>query len=244
MAAPLVDTHFHLDLFRDPARVLEQLKTSGSYVIAVTNAPSVYSATSRLVGEAPRVRAALGLHPELAQSHAHERRLMWELLATTRYVGEVGLDYVTEDPAERRLQREVFAEIVARCSDAGDKVLTVHSRRAANDVVEILRGFRGSAILHWFSGSQKEMNAALAAGLYFSVNPAMCRTEKGRRLVQQIPRDRLVTETDGPFVQVGGRPAMPSDIMLVVTFISDLWQCDAEGVKAQILSNLGVITST
>jgi TatD DNase family protein len=56
-------------------------------------------------------------------------------LAETRFVGEIGLDYVTSDRELRRRQREVFSQILARCAEHRDKVLTVHSRRSASDVI-------------------------------------------------------------------------------------------------------------
>lgn len=243
MSSPLVDTHFHLDLFPDPRGIVEHLRERRHYVVAVTNAPSVFSATLQLVGNSPRIRAALGLHPELVASRAKERELMWSLLQQTRYIGEVGLDYVTTDPAERKLQREVFSEIVSRCSALGDKILTIHSRRAAKDVIEMLRGFRGSAILHWFTGSKKELTLALDAGLYLSVNPVMCRSEKARKLICEIPRDRLLTETDGPFAKTDNRASTPDDVITVVSVVAELWNCEVEEVKRCMLNNLRRITA-
>jgi TatD DNase family protein len=111
--------------------------------MSVTNAPSVFEGTERLTSRSRFVRAALGLHPELAAERAAELPLRWDLLGRTRNVGEIGLDYVTGIMNERVLQRRVFEQIVSRCNDAGEKVLTVHSRRAESDVLDVLHGFRG-----------------------------------------------------------------------------------------------------
>ena len=73
--------------------------------------------------------AAIGLHPELVVSHAHELPDLLRMIDQTRYVGEVGLDYVTPDVTLRRKQRRVFEAILKRSAELGDRVLTVHSRR-------------------------------------------------------------------------------------------------------------------
>ncbi len=238
----LVDTHFHLDLSKQPAAVVSDCEARAIYTVAVTNAPSVFAHTQRLAAPTKYVRAAVGLHPELVASHAHELPELLRLMDQTRYVGEVGLDYVTPDVALRRKQREVFEAVLHRCADFGDRVLTVHSRRAAADVIACVGcAFPGTVILHWFSGSGRDLRAGLDAGCYFSVNPAMLRSERGRKLLSDIPRDRLLTETDGPFVDVGGRPAVPADVHLVVEAVAGMWGVDTSEVANTILSNLGQV---
>lgn len=112
----------------------------------------------------------------------------------TRYVGEIGLDYVTSDPQNRARQREVFAAIVERCTSLGNKVLTIHSRRSAADVIAIVGpGFRGKAILHWFSGTAAQLQRAAEAGFLFSVNPSMMSSKNGRTLAAGMPRDHVLT---------------------------------------------------
>ena len=60
---------------------------------------------------------------------------------------------------------------------------------------------RGAVVLHWFTGSRAEARRAGALGCYFSVNAEMMRTERGRNLIADLPADRILTETDGPFTQ-------------------------------------------
>ena len=224
MALPLHDTHFHLDLYPDPRSLLLQIEASRTHTVAVTNTPSVFPSTATLVSGARYVRPAIGLHPELAAERRGELDLFWQHLPTTRYVGEIGLDYVTQDLHDRAHQRHVFDEIIERCDAAGDKVLTVHSRRAESDVIGAIgEGFRGSVILHWYSGSLKNLKIAVERGFYFSVNPAMARGKRFPALLDRIPRDRLLLETDGPFVTVEKRPAVPDDTLGVVRRVADLW---------------------
>lgn len=220
----LVDTHCHLDLYPDYRRVIEETRLAGIEVIAVTNAPSVFRRCAALTRHCPAIHPALGLHPELVVERGRELDLLLGLLDETRFVGEVGLDFVTGDPAGRTEQRRVFAAILERCADYGDKVLTVHSRRAAAEAVAMIgAAYPGTVILHWFSGPGRVLADAAAGGCYFSVNPAMLASPAGRRVVAAIPRDRLLTETDGPFVAVEGAAARPRHIALVVDGVARLW---------------------
>jgi TatD DNase family protein len=234
----LVDAHCHLDLYENPEQVIAEAESSQTFTIAVTNAPSVYSHTARLTAKCRYVRPALGLHPELVHSHGREVEQIPDLLKTTRYVGEIGLDYQTSDPSQRQAQREALTSILKWCADYGDKILTLHSRRAATDVISCLgEAFPGKAILHWFSGSARELDSAAKNGFYFSVNPSMMRSEKGRALVLRMPAGRVLTETDGPFVKVGGRVARPKDVLEVVEQLGIVWNLPTSTASERVLQN-------
>jgi TatD DNase family protein len=234
---PYIDTHFHLDLYPSPEQTARQIEDKKVYTIAVTNTPSVFKHTKALTEELKFVRPALGLHPELASERADELGLMLELLPKTRYVGEIGLDYASSSQENKKIQRQVFEKILDKCSSEGGKVLTIHSRQAAQDVVNMLQGFNGTPILHWYSGSKKTLEQALSNGCYFSVNPNMARTKKFERVLSWIPKERLLTETDGPFVEVSERPAEPNDTALVVKQISRVWGVSTRVVREKIFSN-------
>ena len=157
----------------------------------------------------------------------------------TRYVGEIGLDYVTTDKDIRGKQRDVFQRILECCAAHGNKVLTVHSRRASADVIAMIGDrFPGTVILHWFSGAIKDLRKATERGMYFSVNPAMIRSRSAQRLAAEMPRDRVLTETDGPFVTVGSRPAIPGDVAGVVDWLARMWKISREEARQVIVVNL------
>jgi TatD DNase family protein len=235
-AASLVDTHCHIDLYPHPIDLVRQVEHARIHTVAVTNAPSVYFHTARLAAGCRYVHPAPGLHPELVADRGHELEQLWPLLESTRFVGEIGLDYVTPDAANRRRQRRVFDAILHKCAQFGDKVLTVHSRRAAADVIAAIgKNFRGRAILHWFSGSLRDLRTAIDYGLYFSVNPAMTGSASGRRLVAEMPPERVVTETDGPFVKVDNKPATPADTGEVINELARLWHLPIEQASSIIL---------
>lgn len=241
----VVDAHCHIDLYPDPAAVLARAEAAAVRTIAVTNAPASFPRMTQLVSSCRFVRAAIGLHPETISASEIDLAPFWEHLPATRYVGEIGLDYVTQDRNVRESQRRVFAAIVERCGEAGDKILTIHSRRAAAPVLQVIGGsFPGRFILHWFSGSVRDLERAVEAGAFFSVNPAMIRSASGNRLVASIPRDRVLTETDGPFVMVRDRPAEPKDTALVVNALARIWSVEPSAASAVIRANLRELLRT
>lgn len=238
MASHLVDTHCHLDLYDDPKRVAEKANREKIYTIGVTNTPSVFEYTEALVESTKYLRPAVGLHPQLAHQRHQELDLIWPLLNRTRYVGEIGLDYITQNQAVRAIQREVFTKILEKCASLGKKVITIHSRRAAKDAIAIIGPrFPGTIILHWFSGTQVELRSALASSYYFSINSTMVASKKGEEIIRVIPHERILTETDGPFVEIDGRKCQPSDVGYVINKLSLIWRMSADETQQKIFSN-------
>jgi TatD DNase family protein len=235
---PLIDTHCHVDLYPDYAALIEETEAARIYTIAVTNTPSVFCHCLALTKGKKFMRTALGLHPQLVRERHHELPLISELLEQTKYIGEVGLDFVTQDDHERALQQRVFAKILEECADVGNKVLTIHSRRAATEVVDMIgNSYPGKIILHWYSGPPKLIEKAILYGFYFSINTSMITSAKGREIVRQIPRDRWLTESDGPFVKASGQPARPSDMVRVIEGLSDMFVIDRTQTANTIYGN-------
>jgi len=235
---PLVDSHCHIDLYPSPADVVSAAESNKVYTIAVTNTPSVYSYTAGLVHNSKFIRPALGLHPQLVHLKKHELSLFRDLLKDTRYVGEVGLDYSAKQTEDERNQREVFSSILEMCDGYENKILTVHSRHAAGDVISAIGdNFRGTVILHWFTGSIKELDRALSYVMFFSINTAMVKTKKGQSLINQIAKNRILTETDGPFTKTVNRVSQPSDVNQTIIELAKTWKMDVEAAKKQIYSN-------
>jgi TatD DNase family protein len=233
-----LDTHFHLDLCSDPAAMVRRIEASRVYTIAVTNAPAVFPQTERLVRGAKYIRAAVGLHPELAIERRSELPLFRRYLSRTKFVGEIGLDYVTTVESDRRTQRRVFDAILADCRMARGKILTIHSRRAAVDVVEAMGdAFPGVWILHWYSGSRSVLHRALAQGAFFSVNSAMILSDRSESLIRELPPDRVLTESDGPFIAIDGAPATPVSLGGVVQRLSEWWGVDTLEARTRLREN-------
>lgn len=233
-----IDTHFHLDLWNKPPEIFSEIETQKIYTIAVTNTPSVYYYTEQLTNSSRYVRPAIGLHPELAVDRLGELDLFKEILPKTRYVGEVGLDYVAITESVKKTQRKVFETIIQECWEQKNKIVTVHSRRSVSDIINIVgNNFPGTIILHWFSGNFKEMDKALSYGFHFSINNAMTLSKKGKQIIERLPNDRILTETDGPFIKDKQVPHSPLMIPSIVQNLSKIKHLPIDDLKSLIYNN-------
>ncbi|UPJ81116.1 TatD family hydrolase [Bradyrhizobium sp. 183] len=236
----MIDLHAHIDLYPDPVATTKECVDRNLFVLSVTTTPSAWSGTAALAKDAARIRTALGLHPQIAQERQSELALFEELLSSTRYVGEIGLDGGPELKGTWDIQRRVFDEILRMCSAAGGRIMTIHSRRAATQVLDSLaaRSEAGAAILHWFSGTRRELQRAVDQGCWFSVGPAMLAGEKGRTMTAVMPPDRILTESDGPFAQINGRPLFPWDVETAEKALAKIWRVSDEEARHRLMENL------
>lgn len=219
------DTHFHLDLCPSPEEMADMIEKAKIFTIAVTNSPSVFFYTQKIASEKKYIRAALGLHPELAAQRHHEVDKFIELCPLTKYIGEVGLDNLNKTPDDYKVQRKVFEKIVNECAMLGNKILTLHSRKATNDVLDIVtHKFPGKIIFHWYSGSLKDLEKAIESGYYFSVNYPMTQSESGKKIIKRIPREQILIESDGPFTVYAKNPCTPMISKLIVSQITEVKQ--------------------
>lgn len=236
----MIDFHCHLDLYPDPKAVAEICAQRGIYLLSVTTTPSAWTGTSALAEGKSRIRTALGLHPQVAHLRKFELELFERLIDHTDYVGEVGLDGAPDFKQHWADQTEVFDRVLEVCASVGGKVLSLHSRRASREVLDRLRAHprAGTPILHWFTGTNKEADLARDMGCWFSVGPAMLRSAKGRALVARMPRDRVLTESDGPFVQVSGKSIMPWEVDQCVPELAELWSIEPTNARSLLADNL------
>lgn len=234
----LVDAHCHIDLYPSPEEIVALVEKARVHTIAVTNAPFVFRHTQELSKGSQYLHPALGMHPELIKSHGSQLDQMLSLLNETRFIGEVGLDYVTPDRTLRQQQSAIFTRILEECARHGDKVITVHSRRAARDVIAAVGpNFPGTVILHWFSGALSDLRKAISFGLWFSVNYAMTGSSNGQAILAELPMARVLTETDGPFLKIGGVPQRPPDVAAVLPTLAQIWNVDEAEAKRVVAEN-------
>ncbi len=237
----MIDFHCHLDLYPEPDRVARECAERGLYVLSVTTTPSAWDGTSRLAQE--RTRTALGLHPQLAHERKSELELFDDLLPHAPYVGEIGLDGAPEFRAHWKDQLAVFQHVLGSCAQAGGRIMSIHSRRAGKGVLDCLEAHPGAGIpvLHWFSGSPRDLDRATKLGCWFSVGPAMLNGERGRSLAARMPRQRVLTESDGPFARLEGASAMPWDVRLAIEGLRELWRLPYEAVDRLLFENLSTL---
>lgn len=231
----MIDTHCHLDFYPIPEKVAQTAETLNIFTIAVTNLPSHFDQSFAHVRQFTNVRLALGLHPLIPESHTdRERQLFLRLLDKTNYIGEVGLDFSRHGKSTTNEQIQSF-RLVLDAIQHKNCFISVHSRGAEGTVLELFQNYNVSrATFHWYSGSLALLDQIIEEGHYISVNPAMIKSSKGVKIIERAGKDHILTETDGPYVSIGGRPAEPADVGLVVNFLSKLWQCPYAEAEIQI----------
>lgn len=248
MTKGLVDFHCHLDLYPDFAKAVSTVEAAGIYTLTVTTTPQAWPRNRELTEPIRYVRAALGLHPQLVAERAGEVSLFEKYVGDTRYIGEVGLDASPRFYHSIDLQKQVFERILRCCAEAGDKILTIHSVRSAKAVLDMIEltlpPDGGKIVLHWFTGSAAEARRAAAMGCYFSVNAVMAASERGKALIQSMPFEQLLTETDGPFTKTDGRPTQPSDVIEAVDLIAKIRGLSSAEVVVGIQENLRRLVGT
>jgi TatD DNase family protein len=248
MTHVLVDFHCHLDLYPSLESAVKEAEEASVYTLAVTTTPKAWPRNFEITRPTRHVRAGLGLHPQLV-AERHTEFALWEnYLPQTRYVGEVGLDAGPRYYRSLDLQKQVFERILKKCAEAGGKILSVHSVRTATPVLDLVEkcfpSTHGQVVLHWFTGSKSEARRAADLGCYFSINAAMMTNEKGRGLVATLPVDRLLTETDGPFTQIDGRPARPADIETTIGVLANLRHLTREVTATTVQTNLRILLNS
>lgn len=230
-----MDFHCHVDLYPNARSVYAEVQKRMEFVWLVTTSPRAYEATSKVLPATQCMVISPGLHPEVADKKTNELEQLLQQLSHVLAVGEVGLDGSARYRSHYETQKNIFSAIVERCQLLGGRVLSIHSRAASKDILDILEKFPGfgTAVLHWFTDSAQQLRRADALGCWFSVGPAMFESANGRKLTTLMPRARVVAESDGPFARVGGAVVMPWDASSVETQLADAW-----GISPQSASDL------
>lgn len=239
----LFDTHSHLDLLKSFDYTVQEIEKKKIYTIAVTNLPVLYQKLTEKINS-KYIKPALGFHPELIDEYKKYIPEMWKLLPDARYIGEVGLDFkVGKDSKD--LQTQFFEELIQRCHALGGKILTIHSRGSANDVISIIGNhFNGKYILHWYSGNIKDLQIAVLNGAYFSINYAMVISSSGQKIIESIPNERLLLESDSPFVLINKKPFSTLEIDKVVTKLAHIKNLSFEEMLHILYGNFKRLLNT
>jgi TatD DNase family protein len=244
-----VDSHCHLNykgLVEDQAAVLERARVAG--VTTMLNISTRASEWDEVIGLAEResdVWASVGVHPHDADTHSEvETDTLTERAKHPRVVGigESGLDFYY-DRSDRDRQRASFRAHIAAARDTGLPII-VHTREAEEDTYRILAEEMGkgafTGVIHCFTASSAFAAQALDIGLYISMSGIV--TFKNARDLQEtarsIPADRLLIETDSPFlapVPHRGRTCEPAFVADTAAFLA--------GLRGESVEELAACTS-
>lgn len=233
----MLDTHCHIDLYPNPHAIAKAVERQKILTIAVTNLPSHFEMGQPHLRGFRQIRPALGLHPLMAEYHERERKKFKQTFSKTSYIGEIGLDFSKEGRNTKDIQIESLRFVFKQIQDR-PRFVSLHSRGAESKVLELLEEFNiQSAVFHWYSGSLTVLDQAVQSGHYFSINPAMIRSKNGRNIIDRIPLNRILTESDGPHIQLRNQPVRPSNIKIILEALRDIWGMSFQEVDEQVWSN-------
>jgi TatD DNase family protein len=230
----MIDTHCHIDLYDSPLEIAKSAEDKQVTTVAVTYLPSHFQMAEKHLRAFRFVRPALGMHPLAAKDHAKELDLFRSLASSVNLIGEIGLDFSAAVKPTQCIQEKSFAAVL-ECLKGKKCFITLHSRKAEDDVLRHLKhaGIQ-ETVFHWFSGTRAQLSRVLDAGHFISINTAMIRTAKWRELINFVPKTRVLTESDGPFGHQGARPALPTDMPVVLDWLATQWGEAIEDAEAQV----------
>lgn len=221
------DAHAHMSFAPDVASFASWFTERFAGAFSTTVSPADYRFAQQALASFPKIKVGVGAHPWwVAQGKIsdEDKALLPDLVASARYVGEVGLDFgknglvksvFATDEQTKQAQIEVLRTIFAAAKKSpapsviegvgeakGGRVFSFHAVRGADVIMDMLEEYElledNTIIFHWFSGSSAQLKHARDLGCFFSVNAFMLQTKRGREYAKAIPLDRLLIETDLP----------------------------------------------
>ena len=254
---PVYDNHAHLEILDgdEPLSLTKQLDRAQAVGIAGVVQASGDIESSRWAVEAAesdsRVLAAVAIHPNDAPAYAEEGRLdeaiavIDELAAhpRTRAIGETGLDFFRTEPERRAPQFESFEAHIALAKKHGI-AMQIHDRDAHDAVLETLTrvGAPDRTVFHCFSGDDEMARICADAGyhLSFAGNLTFKNAQNLRDALKVTPLDRILVETDAPFLTptpLRGRPNAPYLVPITVRFMAAELGIEVDELSAQLAAN-------
>ncbi len=246
-----VDSHCHLNyagLVEREDAVLAAARAAGvSTMLNISTRAAEWDAVIGVAERAPDVWASVGIHPHDADTHEDiETALLVERAAHPRVVGigETGLDFFY-DKSDRDRQRASFRRHIAASRETG-LPLIVHTRSAEADTIEIIADEMGkgafTGVIHCFTASADLARAMLEQGFYISLSGIVTFKNAAdlRATAKLIPRDRLLIETDSPFlapVPHRGKPCEPAFVTDTARFLANELAWPIEDLAATTSDN-------
>ena len=240
----MTDTHAHLDACAQPADelVARALAAGVDRIVSVGSGLESCRETLAIAGRHDGVFAALGIHPhQAAEPDATRLDELRELLADERAVavGETGLDFY-RDYAPHDRQRELFERQLELAAELG-KTVVVHTRAASDATAAALKEFAGTVVLHCFSAPEL-LPVALERGYYlsFAGNVTYPKADELRQAARAVPGERLLAETDSPYLAPQprrGRPNEPANVVHTVAALAEARGDDPSELATRLDAN-------
>jgi len=244
----LVDVHAHLDLY-EPKEIEGIINRAKKKNVKYLLTSGLNIETNQLALDFSKkydiVQASLGIYPPDALNRETKEKKEFNLDKELEFIkknknnfisiGEIGLDYLVEPNKE--LQKKVFTNIL-ELAEKLKKPVIIHSRKAEKDCVDILENYKLKIIMHCFNGNFKLVKKIQENGWSFSIPTNIVRLLHFQNIVQQIPINQLLTETDAPFLSpYRDKKNESSFIVETIKKVSEIKKTTKKEVEDKIYNN-------
>ncbi len=219
----MIDTHAHLS-----SRFANEVRISGlDYVILAASCLADSKDNLELAKTNKKLLPAIGIHPaEINDSFEALEKLFDDRVVA---IGECGLEFTDEfNEIDRKKQIELFEKQI-KLAQKVDRPLIVHSREASDEMLEILGKYKNlRGVIHCYTGGKKRIKKYLDISdeLYFGIDGNLTYEVGLEQVVQNIPKDRLILETDSPYlapIPFRGEKNCPEYVKYVYQKVSEIW---------------------
>ena len=247
----IIDTHCHLNdeaLFKDLDNVILRASKAGVEKMVVIGWDKASSELAIKIAEQyDFIYAVIGFHPE--NIHDINDTVLYETLNLYKHpkvvgIGEIGLDYHwTKEPEKRELQKQFFIKQIEFANKVGLPI-SIHSRDAFNDTIEILNTHKPihGGVMHCYSGSVENLDDIINLNLYVGLDGPVTFTnaKTPKEVAAEVPLDKIVVETDCPYLSphpLRGTINEPANISLIVDAIADARQMSKKHLLDALYQN-------
>jgi len=242
----LVDVHCHLESSRfkeDLDEVIERFnEAGGKFVINSGTDPERNRATLKLSEKYDVVKCSFGMYP-VGDYNDVDGELAWieEHADACVAIGEIGLDF-DKGNSDAEKQEKLFRKMLGLAKKL-DKTVVIHSRAAELEAIEILEEMRmGKVVMHCFCGEKSLIKRCVDNGWSFSVPPVIKRWDNFKMLVEVVPLEQLLTETDAPFLgAVAKERNEPANVVVTIREIARVKGLKEDEVADKIFENAKVL---
>lgn len=236
----IIDVHAHIDFLSEEKLIETEENSKIKYVI--TNSVNLESCKKNLEisKKFSKIKLAAGLYPEDdldIKKYDEFEDFVLKNKKNVIAIGEIGIDKT--EKLDFELQKEIFIKQLELAKKLKVPVI-IHTRKAEKEALDILEEYKNQLkiVLHCFSGNFKLVKRGIEIGCFFSIPANVVRSEHFQKMVREIPKEKILTETDSPYLspfpEEKNEPAFISES---IKKISEIWDISEEKVEKQIEKN-------
>jgi TatD DNase family protein len=239
----MIDCHCHLeneDYSKDRNELIEKCKKELKAVVTCSADPKDFDLTIELVKKYRGfVFATASIHPIYIKD-VRNKEIFFELVRKNKDkivgIGETGLDFKIEENWLREKQKELFIEHI-KLSEELNLPLVIHARQAFKESIDMLEENNAKNVLMHFFTARELLDRIIKNGWHISVNTTLLTSKKIKKIVRDMPMEKILTETDAPWLDPHGKTNTPLNVKLVVEKIAEIKKIGFEEVDSITTEN-------